>query len=323
MGTINIITDIENLSSEGLNATLIFSLIFGFVVVLAFYFLRSFGLYKITKNNKKSKKFEKVFCFIPILWIYTAGKLCGEVIFFKKKIKNFGLPVVIAFGIFEVVSLVISFLVFFPLVGYYLSGGDVVYVIAEEASLSPTFLSSFHEYWLKGIYVGNNFVSPYLNEIGVFNFIRVLNVISLFANIISGLFVVSTCLMFIRRYSPNLNGVFSIICMVFLLGQFMLTGSVSISSIIYVFSPFVFAIRNKKPINYKEYMQSRYRRFYGNNPNVNNPFSEFNNHNNNYSNNYNNNYYNGNYSENGQNQGEYKDPFSDLSNKDDKDDKNE
>ena len=78
----------------------------GLVVVLGFYLLRSFGLYALAKRHGENKGAWTAFC--PIIWVYIASKLAGEVAIFGKKIKSFAVVILIVACIAEGLILLIN-----------------------------------------------------------------------------------------------------------------------------------------------------------------------------------------------------------------------
>ena len=55
-------------------------------VIIAFYVLRSIGLYKMAENSGVKNAW---FAFIPFGWIFTAGKIIGTAKIFGRPFKNF------------------------------------------------------------------------------------------------------------------------------------------------------------------------------------------------------------------------------------------
>lgn len=212
------------------------------VTILAFYILRSVGVYTLAKNNGVKYPF---LAFVPFIWTYPASKLIGEVIFFGKKMKNFALIFTLIFAVSNALTLTVYFMQFFPLIGYYLSGGQVYYVtypaIAEEGSEISQYLLG------GGFFVGNDIVYPYYNISRVITALNVMIRISNVLDIVNVIFTLTFYVMLFRKFWPEH----------FFVGI--------IFSIFGLFAPFVFAIRNNKPVNYFEYMRRKHNASYGNN----------------------------------------------------------
>ena len=212
---------------------------------IALYILRSIGLYKLAKNN--GVKGQKL-AWVPFLWFYTACMLCGNVRFFGKTFK--GLPVVftLIFTLASLLPIVYEVVAYFPLVGYYLQGGTVSFgnPLTEYSKLYTTVYETF------GIYVEGSgalaFNNPYPSELQT-----ILNAVSYVVAILEfALIFVRVPVFFdlFRRYTP---------------GQQFLYGMLSILTP--AFPVIIFIIRNKKPVDYNEYLRQRYNAFYGNNNN--------------------------------------------------------
>ena len=74
MGKIIIVDDYAGqvMKSELSNGWIIAIALIALVVIVGLYLLRSFGLYKLAKNNGVDKAF---IAWIPCVWVYTACKL--------------------------------------------------------------------------------------------------------------------------------------------------------------------------------------------------------------------------------------------------------
>ena len=54
-------------------------------IVIAFYLLRSFGVYKVSKRQQLKCLW---LAFIPVGWLLLFTKVAGDIVFFGKRIKN-------------------------------------------------------------------------------------------------------------------------------------------------------------------------------------------------------------------------------------------
>ena len=98
------------------------------LVLIAFYLLRSFGLYKLVKRRNFKNAW---LCFIPIGWVYMAGLLAGEIIFFGARIKKFPIIALIVIGLTTIANIFNLSISTFPSALSALKGQDVIYVLGE------------------------------------------------------------------------------------------------------------------------------------------------------------------------------------------------
>ncbi len=206
------------------------------VVALVFYLLRSIGLWTLAKKNGVKKAF---IAWIPCVWIYVVCRLIGKVKLFGRVFKWTTLVFTILFAIAELLTLAYNFLVYFPLVGYYLQGGTIYYDLTGEG-----LVGSFYQY-ATDIYTDLNFKNPYGEGMGVFlrvmyYAINVFDLVSLFIS-----FVVFFDLF--RKFWPQ---------------HYVLAGM--FSALFGLFPIFVFIVRNKPAVDYNEYIRRRYGVYYGN-----------------------------------------------------------
>ena len=140
-----------------------------FAVMVAFYLLRSIGLFVLAKHNKINRAW---MAFIPFVWIYVAVMLIKDNNFFGKPYKNFAIIFTIVFAVYQVINLVFNVLVYLPLVGYYFSGGTIYLGTITEGLAAELNLV---EYWYGGHYVQSDLVYPYVNMLAMINFLRIVN----------------------------------------------------------------------------------------------------------------------------------------------------
>lgn len=262
-------TTAEPISKGLLLSTGIIALLF----YLTMYVLRSLGIYTLAKRNGVEHPF---MAWIPCVWIFTACKLIREQLFFGKRYEKFALAFAIIFSAAQVLSLVYYFLIYFPLAGYFFSGGTI-YLGEGITAVNPKAM----EFWTGELFVGADFVSPYGTAVyKVANVISVIGTISSLFDLVVLVITINLYIALFRKFWPQ---------------HYILA---SVLSFFGLFAPFIFAIRKKPAINYAEYMRSRNQYYYGNGYNGQN-----------YQNNYNNTYNNG-YAQ--QSSSSNEDPFSEF-----------
>lgn len=243
--------------------------------VFALYLLRSLGVYKLAKNKNVSCC---KLAFIPFVWVFPLCKVVEDTRFFNTKLSKIALLFTIAFTVSGVLSLLNDVLSYFPLVGYYLQNGEVYFSSVE------TSLTGYSLYPLSSSYIYvKNINIPYdVNAMIITHnvFASVIGILNLFSILCSVFMYVGL----FKRYTPSCYMIFALL------------------SIFGLEPIFLFIIRNKKQVNFSDYVRSRY---YGSVNNTNNsetpsenPFSEF--------------------SKKGEN--DPGNPFSEFDNKDHKDD---
>lgn len=244
-------------------------LIVGLVYVLigiVFYLLRSIGLYKLaTKHNVKKAKLS----FVPIIWLYVACKLIGEIKFFGKDFSKVSTLLTVIYAISQVLLIVTEALWYFPVIGYVLTEGANAVITVPSESLSGLVGEL---YWTGTFYVGNNVTSlvyPYANVNLMYRILRALDIFNMFMDIAVVVITISVYLSLFRKFWPQ---------------HYVLA---SVLSALGLFAPFVFVIRNNKAVKWSDYARSRYVYYTPYNPphdnppprrdenRVDNPFSEF------------------------------------------------
>ena len=229
-------------------------------VMLAFYVLRSIGVYILAKRQGIKCK---VLAWIPCLWFYVVCKLVGKSRFFGKPIENLALLFVIIFSLSQLFGFVQSFLVNFPLVGNFLQGREILFA---QSGLDLE-AQGFFEY-SSGMYVTNDFVNPYgMGGIQTVNLIlSIIGYVSMFVDLAEIVITISVYFALFRKFWPQHHVLASLLTI--FLG---------------LFAPFVFVIRKKEPVNYMEYLRSRYNYNPYSNP-YGNPYNNPNSYNNPYNN---------------------------------------
>ena len=229
-------------------------------IVIAFYVLRSIGVYKLADKAGVDKKY---LAFIPIAWVYPLSKIAGDVYFFGTKIKKFALCMLIIFLTAEILEIAYYLVTYIPLIGYYLQGGDVM-LTSGNVTIVGARVYPFDGY----IFVGDDFVFGYTQA--YVNLVRVLYYVSSGFSLVSLVFLICLYSSFFRKYWPS-HVFLGIILSIF--GFFPIV---------------VFVLRNKAPFDYQAYIRNMMQNMGYPNPNANpnnsngsagstnaNPFSEF------------------------------------------------
>lgn len=245
-------------------------------VILAFYALRSIGIYVLAKRQEVKHAF---LAFIPCAWVYVACKIIGNLKTFGSTFAKLAWVFMLIFTISEVMTLAYNVIAYYPLVGNLLIGGKEIYIVDDVESFLRSKPTGYYEYWTgDGIFYDNTFVWPYspTQEALVRKISQIIQYSSFVFDIASIIVIVHVYIALFRKFWPQ---------------HYILA---TVLSFFGLFSPFVFAIRNKEPIKYSDYLRERYNgaygpygpyRYYGNpygaNPNANtpkppeHPFSEF------------------------------------------------
>ncbi len=212
-------------------------------VYVALYLLRSFGLYTLAKRRNMDKLY---LAFIPILWIYTASKLAGHVTFFGARIKKFALWATIVIGISMTLNFVYNLLMYFPLIGYFLQGGEVFVISSAEAiptgAVPYVFDGTFYVRGISYPYELTSGIATMFNIMMVVNYLLDILQILIFINIYMGIF---------KKYWT----------------KHVFAGT--ILSVFGFFGIVIFAVRKHNEVNFDEYMRAKMYYANGmNNPNV-------------------------------------------------------
>ena len=218
-------------------------------ITLVFYLLRSFGLYSLAKKNNVANSW---LAFIPFFWMYIACKLIKQGNFFNKPFTQLALILAIVFTVAEVVALAIQVISYFPLFKYVFIDKNIIYLSVDELST----VTGFREYFEGGgILVEENFI-PYGEFLVLMNnILSVLNTVSAILSIAGTIIEVFVYINLFKNYWPQNYTLASIL-----------------SIFIGLFPVLVFVIRNKKAIDFNEYIRSRYGARYGAPYNTYNPY---------------------------------------------------
>ena len=210
--------------------------IISMVITIGLYRLRSFGLYTLAKKQGLKKTW---LSFIPFLWIFIPAKLIGTIVIGRKAYKNFATFATIFFALNEIIALTITILVNFPLVGYYLQGGEV-YIANTEIYNESLKAMGFSQYIFSSTIFVRGIIYPYSNLALVGT---ILSILSFVSNILSIVSIVVTILVYVglfRKFWPQRHVLATVL------------------SVLGFFPIMVFVIRKKNAVSFSEYMRSRY-----------------------------------------------------------------
>ncbi len=205
-------------------------------VEIAFYVLRSIGVYTLAKRQKLEKAW---FAFVPCLWFYTVCKLLKKQKFFGKSYEKIALWLVLVFGLTQVLNIAYQVLAYFPLFEYAIIQGKTVYFILDD-SLVDNVKSELAPYIIQGIYIeaGNIDYNALRSLINVLN---IMGYITPLFDLATTVITVFTYINLFRTYWPQHYTVISILCI-----------------FLNLFPIFVFVIRKRNPVNFNDYMRARF-----------------------------------------------------------------
>ena len=98
-------------------------------VTLAFYALRSVGIYKLAKNQGVKAAW---LAFVPLAWMWTACKLIGKTPLFGKTFASFAILFTVVFAVAGIVPAVINGFEYLPHALRYLGGEDITLAVTSE-----------------------------------------------------------------------------------------------------------------------------------------------------------------------------------------------
>ena len=190
-------------------------------ISLALYLLRSIGLFVLARKNDVSLPF---LAFIPGVWMFTACKIIGKTRFFGMTFEKIALIAAIVFSLSVYLSFAFNVLSYFPYIGYFFSGGSV-----NLANDNGAFV----------IITGGDFVNPFGTDFVKF-FLRISSAVSYLLSIAEIFITITVYLNLFKKFWPE---------------HYIIA---SVLSFFGLFPIFVFIIRNRKPVDYMEYVRSRY-----------------------------------------------------------------
>mgnify|MGYP000256743907 FL=1 len=218
-------------------------------VFIALYLLMGFGLRKMAIATKNKNAW---LAFVPFARYFLAGKVVGQVKMFGKKMKNAGFWLMLVYAAYFALNTAALVLNYLPLV--------LAYVYDAQIFLTP------NEYGQLVVDFSGNFSYEYSQ--GVYTFLDVEYFLGMILNIVYLFFFFYLFMLLFRKFNPRSHFMFSILSFI---GELF---GLSVASVI------VFTQRNKKPVNYNDYVKEQYMRMQGmyapprENP-PDNPFREF------------------------------------------------
>ncbi len=224
-------------------------------ITIALYVLRSIGLFFLAKRQNVKHAF---LAWIPLVWFYILCKLIGKARLFNMVYEKAAVWLCLIFAVSEILTIAVNFIVYFPLCQYSLIEGGTIYIgTIEQIGEELLLYSSLDE--MVGIYVSKRIFPFGLAINSVNKILEVLDIFSAIFGIASVFVTISAYFAFFRKYLPQ---------------HFMLASLLSIF-ITPTLAIFIFACRNKEPIDYNEYIRSRYQSYQNpyQNP-YNNPYNQ-------------------------------------------------
>ena len=159
------------------------------------------------------------FSFIPCLWMYTACKIIGKSKLFGKSFESLAIWFFLLFTFAAAIPLTYNGILIGPYIGYLLKGNTVTIVVGANS----TTISPMAEYprW-------------------ILTLLDVFSIASYFMRIAEIFIAVTVYVNLFRKFWPE---------------HYILAAVLSFMGL---FGPFVFAIRNRKEVNFAEYIRRRF-----------------------------------------------------------------
>ncbi len=240
---------IEILLEDGSIGTLSFTQIFITVgimlaIMLALYVLMGIGLMTMAKKREMKNSY---LAFIPFARYYLMGKLIGKVNFFGKPLKNIGVLAVVTSACTFAVMAIYYIASYLPILSAVFKGATVTIETTTEGTYYSGF--TFNSEAIKNAFNITISISSILHTI--FDLVNFFVMLELFIELF-------------KKYSPERYFLFSFVAVLTSLG-----------------GVFVFALRNKKAVDYNEYIKEKFMKMRGDYINVSrqappdDPFREF------------------------------------------------
>jgi len=214
-------------------------------VIIAFYVLRSIAIFVMAKRRNIKNAW---IAFMPCIWFYTACKLVGETRFFNKTFGRLAWVFATIFTISELLAFSYSFIVYLPVVGNFIYGNELYFVVLEEGA---RIAEDLKEIWGGfSIYGGATYVDPYLvagvsdRALGIA--LTTINIASSIFSLVSLIISIYLYINIFKKYWPQ---------------HFLLA---VVLSWLGIFEILLFIIRKKDPVDYNEYLRNRYNGWYAN-----------------------------------------------------------
>lgn len=259
---LNIIFETDNdvvlMNETVATGTVIFFAVIVAAFYLTFYALRSIGIYKLAVRQGVEKAY---FAFIPCIWMFTACKIIGKARFFGNPMEKIAVWICLVFSCATLFPVIFGFLTYFPLVMYYLQGGEIKIEITKMNSV---------------IYTGDDFVNLFAIPV-VSTIRRIIYYLNYVLRIAEIFITVTVYIALFKKFWPE---------------HYILA---SVLSFFGLFPIMVFVIRDKEAVDFNEYIRNRFygagytpygnggngqndgrgQPYYGNGDGKNEPFDEF------------------------------------------------
>lgn len=214
-------------------------------IYLAFYFamylLRSIAVYRLAKNAGVKGQ---VLAWIPLLWIYPFIMLVKEDRFFGVPFKKVAVLLTVLFSVGELLSLGYQVLSNLPIFINWINGVDVYLFGAPVGSAQYTLGMMGEAVWF-----GEGCTMVYSNPILIKAILEIAVIFIDLFSLVSSVILVFSYFSVFRKYWPE---------------HYVLASILSL----WIFPIMMFVIRNKKPVDYMEFLRNRYGSYYANqNPN--------------------------------------------------------
>ena len=196
----------------GKTETMIVGAIIAAAIVLGFFVLQGFGLYRMAKNRSIGKRF---LAFVPFAGTWYIGKLAGECAFFGHKIKRAGLYAMLA----QIVTTVVCLLLI----------ASQTYLIATVGEPQLDELGT--PYW--GVLTGFPFA--------VERFYTICSELLFIFELVYQILMVVLLMGLYKRYYPKNYILLGVLALFIPLSRYVV----------------IFVLRNRKAINYEEYIRAR------------------------------------------------------------------
>lgn len=217
----------------------ILSALIPLLVSITLHVFRAIGVSTLSKNAGV-KQYR--LAWFPFLWIYPLAKALKNERFIFSTYSKLAFWLTFAFTLAGVITFAYNFLTFFPVVGYYFQGGEVVIKETIDGL---------------GVYPGQNFLNPFDTPF-LSTLTSILGFLCGANNGILGLTEIVSAIITIFMY-------FSVFRIYWTQNYVW----ASILSVLGIFPIMIFIVRKRKPMNYQEYVRERMRRYsnpYGANP---------------------------------------------------------